>query len=129
MKAITCFFLLISGLTQAQSADTIHTFVDEPAAFSGGSSALSKWIMERATFPDSLFYKPDELPTSKMRFTFIIEKDGSISDVDVDFGGTPAQEAFIEQQFMTSPPWIPAKLKGVPVRSRYNLPVYLHFDF
>ena len=128
MKTLLCTFLLFGGTAFTQSVDTIYTFVDEPAEFSGGPSLMKKWFMDHISFPDSLFYTPDELPIGKMRFTLIIEKDGTVSSVEADFGGTPEQEAYFEQLFLiTMPQWKPAKIKGEVVRSRYFLPLNICF--
>lgn len=54
---------------------------------------------------------------------FVIEKDGSISDIEIakDIGGGCglAAEAVVKQM----PRWIPGKQRGKPVRVRYRLPV------
>ena len=53
----------------------------------------------------------------------IIEKDGSISDVKVlrGIGGGCDEEAV--RVISKMPNWIPAKQKGIPVRSFYIIPI------
>lgn len=59
--------------------------------------------------------------------TFVIEKDGSMSDVriarDLEYG--MGEAALIAMQRMQSSgiPWKPGKQKGVPVRVQFNMPV------
>lgn len=126
MKTLLCLFLLFGGTAFTQSTDTIYTFVDEPAKFPGG---YNKWFAENASFTGPLFHLPDDMPSSTFRFTFIIEKDGTVSDVDVDFDGTPEQEAYIEQLHLTMPRWTPAKIKGRAVRSRYSMRSCIRFAY
>lgn len=126
VKVVLGFFLLISGLTQAQSADTIYTFVDEPAKI---PEEYNKWFAENVKFTGSLFYLPDDMPSCTFLFTFIIEKDGTVSDVDVDFDGTSEQEAYIEQLYLKMPRWTPAKIKGQAVRSRYSMRSCIRFAY
>jgi len=55
--------------------------------------------------------------------SFIIEKDGSLTDIRS--GGGPSQTISIEalKVMITSPKWAPATIAGAPVRSRFILPI------
>jgi protein TonB len=55
--------------------------------------------------------------------TFVVEKDGSITDVRVlrGIGGGCDEEAV--RVVKNSPKWSPGKQRGKPVRVQYNLPV------
>ncbi|MDI6833957.1 MAG: energy transducer TonB, partial [Bacteroidales bacterium] len=54
---------------------------------------------------------------------FVVEKDGSISDIKVvrGIGGICDEEAV--RVITKMPNWIPAKQKGIPVRSYYVIPI------
>ena len=61
--------------------------------------------------------------SGKVYITFVVEKDGSITDVKVlrGIGGGCDEEAVRVVQSM--PRWSPGKQRGKPVRVQYNLPV------
>ncbi|CAH0334553.1 hypothetical protein FVB9288_00141 [Flavobacterium sp. CECT 9288] len=91
-------------------------------------------ILEKPDFPGGIMefyrfvgnnYKTPEQPDlkGKIYITFIVEKDGSITDVknlrDIGFG--TGEEAI--RVLNLSPKWIPGKVKGEPVRVLYSLPI------
>jgi protein TonB len=55
--------------------------------------------------------------------TFVVEVDGSITDVRVlrGIGGGCDEEAVRVVKAM--PKWVPGKQRGVPVRVQFNLPI------
>lgn len=58
--------------------------------------------------------------------TFIIEKDGKITDIKVlkDFGfGSGIEAIRVLSQYGY---WLPGKERGVPVRVMYSLPITIH---
>ncbi|MEN8225218.1 MAG: energy transducer TonB, partial [Bacteroidota bacterium] len=59
----------------------------------------------------------------KVYVTFVVETDGSITDVKVlrGIGGGCDEEAI--RVVSTMPKWKPGKQRGKPVRVQYNLPV------
>lgn len=60
--------------------------------------------------------------------SFIVEKDGSLSDIKVvrDLGGGCAAECIRVVKLM--PNWIPAKQDGQPVRVEYHLPIRFRLE-
>jgi len=81
------------------------------------------------TYFDKNFKKPD-VPQliGKLFISFIVEKDGSITDVatvkDIGFGtGTEATRVL-----QSSPKWIPGRKAGKVVRVKYILPIGIHTD-
>jgi protein TonB len=61
--------------------------------------------------------------TGTVYITFVVEKDGSLSDIRAlrEVGGGCTAEAL--RVIQTMPRWTPGKQRGVPVRVRINLPV------
>ena len=54
---------------------------------------------------------------------FVVEKDGSISDVEVVRGVHSALDAEAIRVIQSMPKWTPGKQRGHTVRVRYTLPV------
>jgi len=122
--------LTISINNYAQNIDTtdtikkdnepIFTTVEEPAKYPGGDEALKKFIDENIEYPTQAIQ--DKI-SGTVFVQIIIEKDGSISDVKVlrGIGGGCDEEAV--RVISKMPNWIPAKQKGIPVRSFYIIPI------
>jgi hypothetical protein len=89
----------------------------EKPDFPGGISEFYKFVGNN--------FKTSEQPNlkGKVYITFIIEKDGSLSDIknirDIGFG--TGDEAI--RVLKICPKWIPGKMNGVPVRVMYSLPI------
>ena len=91
--------------------------ITEKPDFPGG-------IMEFYKFVGNNFKTPEQPNLKgKVYITFIIEKDGSLSDIrnirDIGYG--TGDEAI--RVLKVCPNWIPGKLNGVPVRVMYSLPI------
>lgn len=90
--------------------------IDVRPEFFGGMEKFYKFI-------GSNFKMPQEEVKGKVFVTFIIEKDGSLSDIKVlrDIGfGTGAEAIRVLSQ---SPKWKPGELAGKKVRVHYSLPI------
>ncbi len=91
--------------------------ISEKPDFLGGMDNFYKFVGNN--------YKTPEQPDlkGKVFITFIIEKDGSITDVknirDIGFG--TGDEAIRVMNICSK--WIPGKVKGEPVRVLYSLPI------
>lgn len=91
--------------------------ITEKPDFPGG-------IMEFYKFVGTNFKTPAQPNLKgKVYITFIVEKDGSLSDIknirDIGFG--TGEEAI--RVLKICPKWIPGKMNGVPVRVMYSLPI------
>jgi periplasmic protein TonB len=106
-------------IEQAAPAE-IFTVVEEQPNYPGGDEARIKWLQENIKYPE----EAKELGIQgKVFVTFVVEVDGSISDVRVlrGIGGGCDEEAIRVVKSM--PKWIPGKQRGVPVRVQFNLPI------
>ena len=54
---------------------------------------------------------------------FIVEKDGSVSNVKVVRSVDPALDKEAMRLAKSMPKWTPGKLKGEPVRVKYTMPI------
>ncbi|MEN2400698.1 energy transducer TonB [Flavobacterium sp. MC2016-06] len=88
--------------------------------FPGEQQALDKFIKENYKNPK------DKTLKGNVYLTFIIEKDGSLSDIKVlrDIGSVTGSEAI--RVLKTSPNWIPGKQNNNVVRTLYSLPISIN---
>lgn len=109
----------VTGYVVDDQSD-VFVIVDEEPQFPGGQEALYKWLEENIKYPKLAKENGIE---GKVYVTFVIEKDGSITNAKLlrDIGGGCGAEAV--RAVMTMPRWIPAKQRGETVRCQFNLPV------
>lgn len=98
----------------------VFTSVETAPLFPGGEQAMYRYISQNLTYPEKA--KEKGISGTAM-ITFVVEKDGSISNVRIlrDPGaGLGAAAAAVVQGM---PRWTPGKQDGKPVRTQFNLPV------
>lgn len=99
--------------------DTIYDFkeVDIKPEYPGGVEAFYKFIAKTFKTPE------EEGLNGKIITTFVIEIDGSITDIKVlqDIGYGSGAEVL--KVLSMSKKWIPAKLNDIPVRVLYQFPI------
>lgn len=87
--------------------------------FPGGPEALQKFLGRHLQTPEDL-----ELGDKKMvRVRFIVDKDGSVSRVDIETSGGDAFDREVIRVCRKMPKWKPAIQNGHPVTTSYVLPV------
>ena len=100
--------------------DALIDPVEDEPQFPGGMEALMKYLSENIKYPEQA--KKENIQ-GRVYVTFVVEKDGSITDAKVlrSIGGGCDEEALRVVNAM--PKWEPGKLQGTPVRVQFNLPI------
>jgi protein TonB len=88
--------------------------------FEGGMGAWAKFIQRNLRYPEMAVEQGTQ---GKVFVSFVVEKDGSISNVSVvkGIGGGCDEEAL--RVIRKSPRWRPGMQHNIPVRVRYNMPL------
>lgn len=94
--------------------------VEQKPSFPGGESAMYKWLQDNIIYPAAA---SEEGVQGKVTVQFIVEKDGSITHVQVVRGKHPALDAEAARVIRKMPRWTPGRNNGQPVRVTYHLPV------
>jgi protein TonB len=110
----------ISVDAPAEEAKLIFSVVEQMPEYPGGEEALKEYLTKNLAYPE--FAKENGIHGT-VYISFVVEKDGSISDVKVlrGIGGGCDEEAIRIVKRM--PKWIPAKQNVRTVRVQYNLPI------
>lgn len=100
--------------------DSVFQIVDEMPEFPGGVEAMMKYMAENVKYPEKA---KDEEISGRVFISFVIEKDGSVSNVKVlrGIGGGCDEEAV--RVISSMPKWKPGKQKGEAVRVSYQIPI------
>jgi periplasmic protein TonB len=124
MKKIILFFavVLLSLQIGFCQEDKIYVLADIDAVYLGGMQAFQKYIVENIKIPQKA---KDEKIQGKVNVMFVIEKDGTVSDVK-SVGkvlGYGLEEEAVRVVKENPTKWIPAQQNGKVVRLRKTLPV------
>lgn len=100
--------------------DHIFTIVESDAEYPGGEKARMEFLNKNIKYPTMARESGIQ---GRVYVTFVVEKDGSVTDVQVTrgIGGGCDEEAVRVVRLM--PKWIPGKQRGKPVRVQFNLPI------
>ena len=104
------------------SGDEIYNFRDIEAypEFEGGMKAFYKFIQKNLRYPASAL---DQEKQGKVFISFVVERDGAISDVKVLKGVGYGMDEEASRVIKKSPNWKPGKQNGKTVRVRFNMPI------
>ena len=94
--------------------------VEQKAEFTGGMMKQIEFMMQNLKYPKEA---EKDGASGTVRVHFIVEKDGTLTDVKVPDSVHPALDAEGIRLVKAMPKWTPAKIKGKPVRSKMVLPV------
>lgn len=94
--------------------------VDEKPSFPGGESAMKSYLNSNVKYPD---VAQENGVQGRVIVESIIEKDGSMSDVKVIRSVDPSLDREALRVVKAMPKWTPAKLNGIPVRTKCTTPV------
>jgi len=128
IKLLSLFvFVCFSLMSSAQTLDsnkingnTIFVYTEEIPQFPGGEQAQMRFMSENIRYPE---FERDSGIQGLVVASFIIEKDGRITDIKILKGVTPDIDKELIRVLKKMPRWSPGKQKGKAVRVRINLPV------
>lgn len=102
------------------SKGVIFEDFEMPATFNGGLEGLKEYLAENVKMPDKY---SEVCITGRVIVSFVIERDGSISDAKVMKSLDPELDAEALRVVMAMPKWSPAKNRGKAVRTRMAIPI------
>ncbi len=102
------------------STDRVFNVVEQMPEFPGGQKALLKWLSDYTKYP--AIAEENGIQGSVV-CTFVVEPDGSITDVQVARSVDPSLDKEAVRVLKKMPKWDPGKQNGGAVRVKYTLPV------
>ena len=107
---------------EVQQVDTQKIFevVEQQPQFPGGQAALFSWLSQNIHYPP---VAEENGIYGRVTLSFVVEPDGSISNVQVVRGVDPSLDKEAVRVTKAMPKWQPGKQNGQAVRVKYNLPV------
>lgn len=121
--ALMMFVLLFSFMTstaQTKKNDMLFSVVEVMPQYPGGQIAMMKYIMENMKYPEQAMKKGIQ---GRVAVSFIIEKDGSISNVRPIHSVHTLLDKEAVRVVKSMPKWSPGKQHGKPVRVQLIVPI------
>lgn len=110
---------------EGSATDEPFLFVEVMPAFKGGGlEKFREWVSKRTSYPQAAYERKIR---GTVFLTFIVEKDGTVSNVTVVKGVDPLLDNEAVKAISESPKWTPGKQRGEPVRVRYSIPLNFMF--
>jgi len=108
--------------TEAEEEEEAKVFfiVEEMPEFPGGELALRKYIANAIKYP---VIAQENGIQGKVYVTFVVDRDGSISNARVARGVDPSLDKEALRVVKDLPKWKPGKQRGKPVRVSYTVPI------
>ena len=114
-----------NDVPQSKPADDNKVFdvVEQQPTFSGGD--VRAWIASHVQYPP---VAAENNVQGRVVIGFIIERDGSVSNVQVLRGVDPSLDKEAVRVVKSMPKWNPGKQNGSTVRVKYNVPVVFRLE-
>lgn len=103
-----------------EEENKVFDIVEQLPMFPGGQTALMKYLSEHTKYP---VVAQENGVQGRVTVQFVVEKDGSISDVHVLRGVDPSLDKEAVRVVKSMPRWTPGKQNGINVRVNYRVPV------
>lgn len=101
--------------------DKIYSAVEVQADFSGGDKARIQWLRDNIQWPRDA---NGQQLHGDVELDFVIERDGSISNVKVTYSENPDLNTAAIRLISSMPKWSPAMVKNQPVRSPMGITLF-----
>lgn len=120
LMMLVLLFSFMTSTAQTKKNNMVFDVVEVMPQFPGGQIAMMKYIMENMKYPEQAMKEGIQ---GRVTVRFIVEKDGSISDVKPVLSVHPLLNKEAVRVVESMPKWTPGKHNGKPVRVRFNVPV------
>ena len=112
-----------------ESVDSTHqdvfNVVEDMPQFPGGATKLFEYLAQNVNYPTEAEKANIQ---GRVIATFVVEKDGSISNAEVVKSVAPSLDAEALRVINAMPNWIPGKQNGKEVRVKYTVPISFHLQ-
>ena len=98
----------------------VFDVVEQMPQFPGGQQALFEYLSKNIKYP---VIAEENGVQGRVIVTFVVERDGSITDVKVVKSVDPSLDKEAQRVVKAMPHWIPGKQNGSAVRVKYTVPV------
>jgi protein TonB len=109
---------LLSGQDGTETNEPFFLVEVMPSFKGGDINTFRLWVQKRTNYPQIAI---DNKIQGKVFLTFIVETDGSVSNVTIVKGVDPIIDDEAVKAIQSSPKWSPGQQRGQSVRVRYSI--------
>ena len=120
LMMLVLLFSFMTSTAQTKKNDMVFDVVEVMPQFPGGQIAMLQYIMKNIKYPEQAMKEGIQ---GRVAVSFIVEKDGSISNVRPVHSVHSLLNKEAVRVVESMPKWTPGKQNGKPVRVRFNVPV------
>lgn len=119
---IACCFLTANAqkTVVSQNNQKVYEHPEVMPEYPGGMSAMVEFLSKNVKYPKDAAKQKVE---GRVLVWFVVESDGSLTDVKVAKKVFPSLDAEAVRVVKTMPKWTPGKHNDQPVRVRFALPI------
>ena len=105
----------------AEDGDMVYIKVEKMPTFMGGDlNVFRNWVQSKIQYPREA---KEEGLEGRVIFSFVVEKDGSMSEFTVLQSPDKILADEVEHVFKGAPKWVPGEQRGEKVRVKYTVPI------
>ena len=104
----------------AEKNQQVFDVVEQMPEYPGGPSALIEYLSQNVKYPEDAKQQKIE---GRVLATFVVETDGSISNVEVVKPAFPSLDAEAVRLLSAMPKWTPGMQSGKVVRVKFTVPI------
>ena len=114
------YYIGLHKEAEADNSEKVYDVVEQMPEFSSGHTALFEYLSKSIRYPEEARKNSIQ---GRVIVTFVVEKDGSVSNAHVVKSVDPLLDAEALRIINVMPQWTPGKQGGEPVRVKYTVPV------
>lgn len=111
---------VVEEVQEVKEESVVFEVVEQMPSFPGGEKALMEFLSKNTKYPS---VAEENGIQGRVVCTFVVETNGSITDVKVVRAVDPALDREAVRVIKSMPKWIPGKQNGKAVRVKYTVPV------
>lgn len=111
---------LLPGMEGEGTEEPLFQVEVMPSFRGGDLTKFREWVGKRTNYPQAAI---DNKIRGTVFLTFIVEKDGTVSNVTILKGVHPLLDSEAVKAISESPKWTPGLQRGQPVRVRFQIPL------
>ena len=119
------YYIGLHKESESVDPEKIYDVVEEMPQFPGGQAALLEFLSKNIRYPEEARKNSIQ---GRAIVTFVVEKDGSISNARVVKSVDSQLDAEALRVINSMPKWNPGKQNGEPMRVKYTVPVTFKLD-
>lgn len=122
MMALAAMMMVSTAAAQTtkENKEKVYEKCEVLPEYPGGIQAMMKFIGENQKYPAEAVKRGEQ---GRVVVSFVVEKDGSLTDIEVTKHATPTLDAAAVETVKKMPKWKPGTHKGKKVRVQFALPI------